>query len=157
MWSNEDVGPGGALVRSGEPSWRKPDQMPRRSGHVWCVRQATSADAGLIAELVRQVDRDRAPRAIGAEALLPSRGTLRVLLRDGVAVGLCGVEDPQANDRWESRREIEFRMLFLIADGLGEIAAAEAADRLIDELACSVGLPIRSAAFRATLCRGFVL
>lgn len=145
-------------MRSGEPS--TPDWKCRRSGHlrlsghVWSIRQATSADAGLITELVGQGDRDRAPRAIDAGRLVGSRGALRVLFRDGVAVGLCGVEGRQSNDPWEPHGQIEFRMIVLITDGLDEIATAEAADRLIDELACSVGLPIRSAAFRDGLRRG---
>lgn len=122
--------------------------MRRRSGQVWSVRAATSADVGPITQLITQLGRDQRPHGLCAEGLLAGCKVLRLLSRDGVAVGLCGVEGPRSDGPRVSLKAIEFRMIVLIADGLDETAAAEASDRLIDDLACSMGLPIRSAAFR---------
>jgi hypothetical protein len=102
----------------------------------------------LITGLITGLDWNRRPHGLCAEGLLAACTVLRILSRDRVAVGLCGIEETRAGDVQASPGRIEFRIIVLIANGLDEAAAAEAADRLVDELAASMNLPIRGAEFR---------
>lgn len=131
----------------------RPDQTDRRrtgAGRAWDLRPATEADNWLLRELAAQRQESALCPADPAASLRSAFETLRVLHLDGAAVGLCGVEDVGCAQLTEAPLAIAFRMVVLVVDGLAANDAAEAADRLIEELARCVGLPLSVTDLRAT-------
>lgn len=101
----------------------------RADAHGWRIRPANAADAELIAGLLPQSEQGRSADEFGLEQGNGFRH-LRILCRDGVPAGLCEIAE-QPN---RQPTEIGFRIIFAVADNLEPGPAAEAADRLVEEL-----------------------
>jgi hypothetical protein len=109
----------------------------------WRLRSARWSDAALIEQLV---ERGRAAplssESPGAIELITAFPVLRLLFRDGEAVGLCAMACPPPR-RGGSARDLQIRLVVLVVRGLSEGDAALATDRLVAELgrSCAMGLP----------------
>ena len=115
---------------------------PRRSrGRSWKMRRARLGDAGAIAGLVARELRVRWRLRLEADRLLSSYSTVHLLFCAGVAVGLCGFEGPQAGGGCrDPNPALEMRAVIFVADWLDAADSAEAASRLVHQLARSMGL-----------------